>query len=211
MWRFAMTQGKAMRPLRVAFVAGVLAAAPGAVAQEAEPVDPDWPCVQRKVPSLTPAAVWTGPAIDGADDWRQDDEVADLVVRLSQRRVPLEEAEAEIAEFAEALPENERDARLTALFAGLFQTMNAERGEIIEGIERFARRQKELAEEIRRMSGEGGDTTRSVATEAERELYWAHRIFEERRRSLPYICEVPRLVERRLFALGRTIGQALRD
>ncbi len=191
-----------------------LAAAP---AIAAEGSDTDWPCVQRKVPVLTPAAVWTGPAIDDTSgDWRADGEVADLVARLSQRRMPMEEAEAEIEAFADALDEASAD-RLTLLFAGLFQTMNRERGDIIEGIERYARRQRQVADTVRTMAAEFGALQRdpgadpaSIA-EARTQLEWQTRIFNERRASLPYVCEVPRFVEQRLFALGRAITRATPD
>lgn len=191
-------------------VVAVLSTPAVAVAQGAPQADADWPCVQRKVPTLTPAAIWTGPSLEQAGEWTDDAEVADLVRRLSQRRTPLEEAQAEIEAFAETLDPSAREERLTLLFAGLFDTMNAERGDIIDGIERYARRQRAMAEDIRAeaqridAAGEGGSTV-----EAREKLRWEQRIFDERRKSLPYICEAPRLVEQRLFALGRTIGKAM--
>ena len=35
------------------------------------------------------------------------------------------------------------------------------------------------------------------------------RIFEDRRKTIRFVCEVPVLIEQRLFALGRTIQQAM--
>lgn len=201
--------------LIAALVAGALA---GTAAADGPPrTDPDWPCVQRKVPTLTPAAIWTGPAIEETGDWAAEPEVRELVARLSRRRVPLEEAEAEIAAYAGTLPPETRAERLTLLFAGLFETMNAERGDVIEGIERYARRQKELAAEVRRDAAALEAARRSAepdpaaVAEAERKLFWDQRVFDDRRKSLPYICEVPRLVESRLFALGRAVGQVMPD
>lgn len=191
--------------------AALVAAAGAAAAQEAARVDPDWPCVQRKVPTLTPAAIWTGPAIEEAGDWRDDEEVRELVNLLSQRRVPQDEAVAAIESFAEGLPAEERSTRLTLLFAGLFDTMNAERSEIIEGIERYARQQKALVETIREQKETVEVSSVGTASEAEQQLLWNLRVFEERRQSLPYICEVPRLVEQRLFALGRAIGNVVSE
>ncbi len=37
---------------------------------------------------------------------------------------------------------------------------------------------------------------------------WETRIFEERRKSTSYVCEVPVLIEKRLFELGRVIQDA---
>lgn len=198
-----------MRTLLTAIAFAVAAGA--TAAQEPERIDTDWPCVQRKVPTLTPAAVWTGPAIDEADDWRADDEVRQLVDLLSQRRVPQDEAVATINSFAEELPIEERPARLTLLFYGLFETMNAERSEIIEGIERYAKRQKALVQKIREEKAKVAASPVGTTSEAEQRLQWDLRVFEERRQSLPYICEVPRLVEQRLFALGRAIASAIPD
>ena len=201
-----------MRGVRLAAGAlcAVLAASPVLAAEG----DGDWPCVQRKVPSLTPAAVWTGPVFDETADWRADDEVAAMVSRLSQRRLPVEEAAAEIETFAAGLGADEGE-RLTLLFAGLFQTMNAERSQIIDGIERYARRQRQVAAQVRQMAADFGALRRDgsadaeAIAEAQTALEWQTRIFNERRASLPYVCEVPRFVEQRLFALGRTIAREL--
>jgi hypothetical protein len=48
----------------------------------------------------------------------------------------------------------------------------------------------------------------ATATPLER-LQWDLRIFEDRRHSLTYACEVPVLIEQRLFALGREIQNHL--
>lgn len=195
-----------------AFALGfVLAASPGWADSE----NPDWPCVQRKVPSLTPAAVWTGPGFESAEGrWSDDEEVRRLVNTLSQRRLPLDEAEVMIEAFA-AEAGDDATRRLTLLFAGLFETMNAERGEIMDGIERYGRRQKALAEGVREKSAEVDalretpDVDPIALERAETDLIWQIRIFNERRSSLQYVCEVPRFVEQRLFALGRAISRAI--
>ena len=38
---------------------------------------------------------------------------------------------------------------------------------------------------------------------------WSTRIFEDRRKSIRYVCEVPVQIEQRLFALGRAVQQAM--
>src|SRR5687767_8168064 len=66
--------------------------------------DPDWPCVQRKVPALSAATVWEGPPIEeAAKRWRDDAEVVALVERIAPRRTSLQDAEAAIASFGEGL------------------------------------------------------------------------------------------------------------
>src|SRR4051812_30712534 len=118
-------------------------------ARAADPRYPDWPCVQAKVPELSPAAVWAGPPLDdAAKGWANDPKIKDLVPRLAARRVPVEEAQKSIAEFMTGSAA-ERAEKGELLFAGVFERLNAERGEVMTGIERLARRQKDMADKIR--------------------------------------------------------------
>ena len=41
------------------------------------------------------------------------------------------------------------------------------------------------------------------------QLVWETRIFEDRRRVVKFVCEVPTTLDQRLFALGRTIQQEI--
>jgi hypothetical protein len=41
------------------------------------------------------------------------------------------------------------------------------------------------------------------------QLVWETRIFEDRRRVVRFVCEVPTIIDQRLFALGRTIQQEI--
>jgi hypothetical protein len=41
------------------------------------------------------------------------------------------------------------------------------------------------------------------------QLLWETRIFEDRRRVVKFVCEVPTIIDQRLFALGRTIQQEM--
>src|SRR5829696_6256541 len=64
-----------------------------------------------------------------------------------QRKVG-ELAAARIERFA-AEAGRDRDVKLTALFARVLERINAERGRLVAGIERYARKQRELAERIK--------------------------------------------------------------
>ena len=182
--------------------------------------DPDWPCVQRKVPQLSAAAVWEGPPIEGAaKQWRDDAEVAAFVEQIAARRMSLEDAEAAIADFGAGLDAAEREARLTLVFAGLFETLDRERSDVIAGIERYGRRQKTLAEQIRIERAQLSELSAAAAAAADAQraaelqnrLIWETRIFNERRNSLAFVCEVPTLIEQRLFVLARAIQAAIND
>src|SRR5205823_672079 len=119
----------------------------------ADPRFPDWPCVQIKVPELSVAAVWNGPPIDEVGGkWQDDPKVAELVPRLAARRTPLKDAEKLIAEFLGGPAAREQKGKL--LFAGLFATLSRERSEVMDGIERFSRRQKGEVDKIRSKTAE---------------------------------------------------------
>ena len=177
--------------------------------------NPDWPCQQILVARLSPAAVWSGPAIQGLDK-TADPQIDELATKLAQRRLPIEDAKTQIEAFAKAAGA-ERKQKLTLLFALLFDKLDRERGQVIEGLERFGHRQKEMADKIRgeteklheaqdkSMSPEAANDPNSPVSAAAKQLEWDMRIFQDRHQSLSYACEVPVLVEQRLFALAREI------
>ena len=87
---------------------------------------------------------------------------------------------------------------------------NLDRNSIIAGIERYALRQRALADKIARQTAElnqfptaDSDAERARRSELEARQLWDARIFVERERSLTYICEQPVLLEQRIFSLGR--------
>ena len=110
---------------------------------------PDWPCKQLKVPVLSPAAIWSGPPIDTVGNaWEEAPGLPDLVGRLAARRTPMAEAEKEIADYlAGTAQEKQEKAKL--LFAGFLETLNIQRTQVMNGLERAYRKQKEFAETIR--------------------------------------------------------------
>jgi hypothetical protein len=181
----------------------------------ADPRFPDWPCNQIKVPEISVAAVWAGPSIDDAGNaWEEDPAVRDLVARLAARRTPIDEALTALSEFI-AGTAAERQQRAKVVFAGLFKTLNRERTEVMNGIERYFRQQRTFAEKIRldtlrlRDLQEAADHDQSRVDELANRIDWDARIFEERRKTIGYVCEVPVLIEQRLFALARAIQQLL--
>lgn len=203
-----------LRSLLVALISLIFADVANAQAPQ-QPAQPDWPCRQVRVPELAVASVWTGPPLDDAmKHWRDDQTIADLVTRLSQRRTPVDEAERLVAQFAQSAGDK-RKARLTALFAGVYERMNDERHEVVNGLDRFGRRLKEMAEKAR----EETQTLRDLQDQkppdsegikkASEALQWRLRLFEEQRRMVGYVCESPALIEQRFGALARAIEQAM--
>jgi hypothetical protein len=185
------------------------------VAFAADPRYPDWPCNQIKVPEISVAAVWAGPPIDDVGNaWEQDPAIRDLVARLAARRTPLADAEKMISDAVTGSAA-ERQQKAKLIFAGLFKTLNSERGEVMNGIERFSRKQKEFADQIRatvfqlRELQDAPDHDEGKVDELASRVEWDTRIFEERQKTIGYVCEVPVVIEQRLFGLARAIAQSL--
>jgi hypothetical protein len=196
---------------------GLLLAAAAAVdrSDAADPRYPDWPCAQAKVPEISLAAVWDGPDLgDAAARWKDDPRVSALVPRLAARRTPLDEAEKTITEFlSSSAPRKNEAGKL--LFAGLFDTLNAQRSSVMNGLERVTRKQREAAEKIRddtlslQALQDATPPDQAKVEELGNQLVWQTRIFEDRRRVIRFVCEVPTAIDQRLFALGRVIRQEM--
>lgn len=181
----------------------------------ADPRYPDWPCTQAKVPEISLAAVWAGPPLDDATDkWKSDAGVSALVPKLAARKTPLEEAEKAITEFL-AASTAAKTATGKLLFAGLFETLNAQRTSVLNGLERVTRKQREAADKIRsdtialQALQSASPPDQPKIDELSNQLIWETRIFEDRRRVIKFVCEVPTAIDQRLFALGRVIQQEM--
>lgn len=185
----------------------LLLGGPSALAATAEA--PDWPCVQRLVPEIAAGMIWAGPPLESVGEGVDDPSLDRLAGDLAARRVPLEEATERVEAFAANLPENQRNQKLTRLFAEMLDIINRDRGSIIRGIKKYAGGQRALAERISaknaRLSELGADQIlERDALMAERD--WDLRIYDDRRSSLTYLCEQPVLLEQRAFALARAIA-----
>ncbi len=181
----------------------------------ADPRYRDWPCAQAKVPEVSLAAVWNGPALDDATSkWKDDPTVSALIPRLAARRTPLDQAEKAIADFLAASPA-EKAERGKRLFAGLFETLNAERSTVMNGLERVTRKQREAADKVRSDTlalqelQDAQAKDQAKIDELGNQLVWETRIFEDRRRVVKFVCEVPTAIDQRLFAFGRVIQQEI--
>jgi hypothetical protein len=184
------------------------------ICHAADPRYPDWPCVQAKVPEISLAAVWAGPPLDDvANKWKDDAKVSALVAKLAARRTPLEEAQKAITEYLNGSADKTQSGKL--LFSGLFDSLNAQRSSVLNGLERVTRKQREAADKIRAdtlamhaLQGEAQPDQAKI-DEFGNQLVWETRIFEDRRRVIKFVCEVPTAIDQRLFALGRAIQQEI--
>ncbi|MBB4369769.1 hypothetical protein GGD63_002559 [Bradyrhizobium sp. cir1] len=201
--------------VRVLATAALVLAVASTAAHAADPRYPDWPCTQAKVPEISLAAVWAGPALGDAETrWKDDARVSALVSKLAARKTPLDEAEKSVKEFL-AGSSADKTANAKLLFAGLFDTLNAQRSQVMLGLERVSRKQRDAADKIREetlqlqalQSATPRDEARVEALS--NELIWKTRIFEDRHKVVRFVCEVPTSIDQRLFALGRVIQQEM--
>jgi Spy/CpxP family protein refolding chaperone len=199
---------------RTAIAACLAVMATTTVGHAADPRYPDWPCVQAKVPEISLAAVWAGPPLDDVSGkWKDDDKVSALVAKLAARRTPLEEAQKAITEYLSGAADKAGSGKL--LFAGLFDSLNAQRSQVLNGLERVTRKQREAAEKIRddtlalHALQSASPPDQAKINDLGNQLVWQTRIFEDRRNVIKFVCEVPTAIDQRLFALGRAIQQEI--
>lgn len=202
------------RPVFLVPLLVALSAAPSVRA--AANTDPDWPCIQRKVPELSIAQVWNGSEIpESAKEWQTDPRLSDLAAELTKRSNAIENVRKQVSDYASALPKDQVNEKLEQLFLAVFDRLNMERGQIISGIARYAGKQRDLASDIRRKAAEidkmhaASDADATELARHDQQLAWETRIFEERVQSLTYVCEVPTLIEQRLYSLSKIINEAM--
>ena len=201
---------------RIALIVSAAVLALATPAPAADERAPDWPCHQIKVPSLSAAAMWAGPPLDDvAGKWQEDRRIADLVATLAARRTPLDQANKLIVSFVDDNKGAEQQRQAAMLFAGLFDTLNRERSTVMDAIQRFAGKRRAFADRIRSESAElrqqqaATDPDRSKIDDLTNRITWDMRIYGDQAKTINYVCEVPQIIERRLFELSRTIQQSL--
>jgi len=200
---------------RVALPALLVFVASSQACLAADPRYPDWPCAQAKVPEISLPAVWAGPPLDDVQSkWKDDPNISALVTKTAARRLPLDEAEKDIKDFLSSSA-NDKVSAGKLLFAGLFDTLNAERSTVMNGLERVMRKQRAAADKIRsdtmalQAIQNAASPDQQKVDELSNQLLWETRIFEDRRKVVKFVCEVPTTIDQRLFALGRVIQQEI--
>jgi len=85
----------------------------------------------------------------------------------------------------------------------------------MSGLERVTRKQRAAADKIRsdtlalQALQDASPSDQPKIDELGNQLVWETRIFEDRRRVIKFVCEVPTAIDQRLFALGRVIQQEM--
>ena len=111
----------------------------------------------------------------------------------------------------------DKTANAKLFLAGLFDTLNAQRSQVMNGLERVSRKQREAADKIREeldhsfqaLQKRDADRDNAKVDALSNQLIWETRIFEDRHKVVRFVCEVPTAIDQRLFALGRVIQQEM--
>ena len=172
--------------------------------------DSDWPCQQRLVPELAVAQMWNGPAPPDGAMWQSDPAIAPLALELAEKAPA--DTMSRIDSFAQAQPAETRGPRLALLFGASLEIINGQRSKEIAGIKRYTRNQQALAKKIADESAKLGNLPHGLdvvpppeLAEAKQARDWDIRVFEDRQRSLKYLCDEPVALEQRAFALAQTL------
>ena len=164
--------------------------------------------------SLSLGLMWSRP-VDTAAAVGVDlsPEVEDLVDQLALRRLTLEELNGLVAAFAKSNPEV-NEPIYEQVFERIFNELGAKRHKIIKGIERYSLKQIALSEKIDSIRAEMDKLLAESSPDydkidkLEEQLDWEERIYQERSRSLTYVCETPVLIEKRLYGIAQMLMKA---
>jgi len=172
--------------------------------------DPSWPCQQRKVEQLSLGLMWPYPLQEDQSGVAFPKDARDLAGHLGLRRLSLEEADRLVAAFVERHPDVTAQ-QMGGIFAAVFEQLGKARRNVITGIGRYSGKQIALAEKIDAARAEmdtlmaAKDPDFDKVDELEEQLDWDERVYRDRAQSLTYVCETPVLIEKRLYALAKTL------
>lgn len=172
----------------------------------------DWPCEQKYVDQLSYGTMWSGPPLDNAlKSWHQNDGLREIVTYLTDENTEEADGVKAIDEFAAKLGAD-KNKQLTELFAALFETMNDKRTSDQEGIKKYFHRQEAAAQRVNKIQADlrgvdvkGAKPDDPKLAELKKNLAWNNRIYDEGQTLVPYICQIPLILEQKLGAYGRAI------
>ena len=177
--------------------------------------DRNWPCQQPLVPKVTAAMIWDGPPVENIGNWRDEPSVEDLVERIAPRNVSGKDGEAAIEAFLKKL-HGDRKHLVTLAFAGLLDTANEQRTEVIGRIKDLAERQRHLSDLVNQLSVQVGKLPPAEQTNpspANQDLVqrwtFTSQAYTDLQHTMQYACEIPGAIDSRLGAYARALAAGL--
>ena len=186
---------------------------PASAAAKAESDDErDWPCDQKFVAEMSPATIWTGPGLDAAmKSWHQNDSLRELVTYVTDETTDETDGVKAIDEFAKKLT-GDKNKVLTELFAALFETMSNKRTSYQDGIKKYFRRQEEVGKRVNKFQTELRELQKTrpksddpKLEDLKKQIAWNNRVYDDGQALVPYVCEIPVLLEQKLGTYARAI------
>ena len=189
------------------------------IAQPPENAPKKWPCDQVYNPKLNLASIWQGPSVeDKLNTWWKHDDVIESVNKLSDPVLKEEDGIKIIEEFAKKytyfglIKKQAQEEKLVLLFAGLYQKAKDRRSRQYSGIIKFVERQEAIraaignaSKKLRSLRKQKVDQKNPKFMEANSQLEWNTRVFDQRTRLTEYICEEPVFNTQRLGYQARKI------
>ena len=178
-----------------------------------------WPCDQVYNPKLNLSSIWQGPSIESSlKVWWKHDDVIEYVNILANPTLNEEDGTKMIEEFAKKytymgiIKKSEQKEKLVFLFAGLYQKAKDRRARQYKGIIKFVERQESLRKAIgtsskliRKYRKEKINIKSQKFLDANSQLEWNTRVFDQRTRLTEYVCEEPVFNTQRLGYQARKI------
>jgi hypothetical protein len=129
----------------------------------------------------------------------------------------MQDANAKLAAYADAIPQAERATKLPALFGAIVAQINDERADLIGRLKHLGHRQRLLSDKITELSAAadkiptaatGQDLANRTEIIGDRDL--TIRGFQQMQRSLRYACEAPGTLDRRLGSFAQILMKKMK-
>ena len=177
----------------------------------------EWPCDQVYKTSIPLATIWQGPDITPyKNTWWENERLFGVLEQLENLTLTEQQVDSIVATFVADGTEDNRAADLNELFSGIYERLSHNYTRQLEGILRFTARQKKLAQKVsqaatklREQRKKGFSLKDPEYKEAESDLEWITRVFDERKKLTPYICEEPVFLQQQLGFRARAIQRHL--
>lgn len=183
--------------------------------------NPNWPCFQRYVPTVSPAQYWGGPPPPAGVNWRTDPKMAAIVRSVTKPGVDLKDGQASLAAFARSISPDLRKAVLPEAFWGIVERINQRRASLMKRIMELAKRQRRLSNQIATISekvktipsnekellanGASNDPNLQIM----QQRAFMIRVFHETQATMQYACQAPVELEAKLGAYARILQPLL--
>ena len=182
----------------------------GAARAQPKAPDPDWPCAQNLVPSLTAGSYWDG-KVPETTNWRDDEKMFPLVTDIVDRDTPDADGLARLNAYVDGIPADQRAAAVPLLFSAIVDQTNDERTLLIQRIKQLGLRQRRMGDVVGKISTQVDELPATDPHHADLagERDFDIRAFQETQRTMRYACEAPVAMERRLGVYARDLRHRL--